>query len=316
MSSKPKVFITGVTGKLGSRLAALLINYGYEVRGLVKQKERVNAAPSGIVPFLGTLDDMEVIEEGVKGVDMVIHTAAIAKEAGQMVKELMHVNVDGTKNIVEACKKEKCDRIIFSSTIDVYGKVVKGVITEDTPPKPSDKYGYSKLIAEKVVLDSGLKYTILRLATIYGPGFEGSFFKVFEAIVDGKMAIVGNGKNHLAIVSIYDVLNAFLEVIKNNASVNKIYNLSDGVPHTQEELIDLAAEMLHAKKPERHVSKMLAMLIAKRKGLDSDEFRFLSSDRIVSIDKIKRELGFTPKVMIEQGGAELVSMFLSKRRIL
>ncbi|MGC8628871.1 MAG: NAD-dependent epimerase/dehydratase family protein [Candidatus Micrarchaeia archaeon] len=309
-------FVTGGNGKLGSRICSVLLNEGYTVRALVRDKTCIPSLPSGVIPFLGTLDDTNVIDEATEGADLVVHTAAIVGETNTTVLELRHVNYEGTLNVINSCIKANCKHLIFTSTIDVYGKKVKGQITEETPTKPTDRYGYSKLAAEQAIMQSGLTYTIFRMATIYGPGFESHFFKIFEAIMQGKVAIIGDGKNHLAIVHIFDVLTAILLAIQKGNSANQIYNLADGVPHTQEELIDLAADMLNASKPERHISRALIYLLAKKKGLDSDELRFLTSDRIVDITKIEKELGFKPKIDIKTGGAELVEMFIKSRKVL
>ncbi|MEM3781771.1 MAG: NAD(P)-dependent oxidoreductase [Candidatus Micrarchaeaceae archaeon] len=316
MQNKRKVaFVTGASGRLGSRLCKLLVSSGYEVRALVVSKEVINDLPAGVVPFVGTLDDMQVLYDACKGADIVVHTAALVTSSGK-VSDIKRVNVDGTANLLDACAKGSCGRIVFSSSIDVYGRKRSGVITEQTKPKPSDKYGYSKLMAEREIINSGIAYVIFRIATIYGPGFERSFFKVFKAIAKGKISIIGKGSNHLAIVHINDVLKAYALAIGNDAALNNIFNLSDGVAYTQEGLIDAAADMLHAARPKSHVSAALVALLAKKRGLDSDELRFLTSDRIIDISKIKSMLGFEPSVSIQQGGAELVSMFIKKEPIL
>ncbi|MEM0074431.1 MAG: NAD-dependent epimerase/dehydratase family protein, partial [Candidatus Micrarchaeaceae archaeon] len=275
------VFVTGANGRLGSRLCATLVNAGYEVRALVLSKETAKSLPVGVVPFVGSLDDLQVLYDACDGADLVIHTAALVSSGGK-VADIKHVNVDGTAHLLDACAKGSCRRMVFSSSIDVYGSKRNGVITEYTKPKPNDKYGYSKLMAEQEIINSGIAYVIFRIATIYGPGFEKSFFKVFKAVAQNKMSIVGNGSNHLAIVHINDVLNAYSLAMSNDA-VNNIYNLSDGVAYTQEGLIDTAADLLHVERPKNHVSAALVAFLAKRYGLDSDELRFLTSDRIIDI---------------------------------
>ncbi len=313
MDSKGIAFVTGASGRIGSRLCALLLNEGYTVRALVKEKSLANLLPAGVIPFLGDLGDFEVLEEASKGASFVFHTAGIVGESGKKITELNNVNVQGTKNVVDACEEAHCTRLIFTSSIDVYGRSRKEVITEETPPKPSDKYGYSKLLAEKAIIGSDLDYTIFRIATVYGPGFEQSFFKVFEAIIEGKIMIIGSGENHLSLIHIYDVLNAFLLTIRNHKSTKQIYNLSDGVAYTQKGLIDMAADLLNAKRPEKHISEFLVKLLAKRENLDSDELRFLTSNRVVSIEKIKTDLGFVPQISMDTAGAELVNMFIKRR---
>ncbi|MGC9037153.1 MAG: NAD-dependent epimerase/dehydratase family protein [Candidatus Micrarchaeia archaeon] len=315
MHEKGTICITGGSGRLARTLSPALLNLGYTVKALVKQKEDMQRLPAGVIPFVGSIDNLNVLRECVEGADLVIHAAAIVKEAGTTTKEIMHVNFEGTELLLNACKLEGCKRIMFTSTIDVYGRERKEVLNEESIPKPTDRYGYSKLMAEQAIIESGIDYTIFRIATIYGPGFEHYFFKMFKAIVEGKVAIIGDGQNHLAMIHARDVAEAFLLAIQNKSSIRKIYVLGDGVPYTQEGLIRKAAELLRVPPPEKHVNKSLALLLAKKRGLESDELRFLISNRVLDISKIKRELGFEPKVSIDEGGKELVDMFISSERL-
>ena len=297
---------------MGRALCRALIEKGYSVRALVKEKEDIGMLPAGVVPFIGLLSDVSVLEEATAGVDFVIHAAGAVGVTGKKLSDLLDTNTVGTANVVNACKNNACTRILFPSTIDVYGRYRKEVLTELSEPKPSDNYGFTKLGAENKIIESGMAYTIFRISTIYGPEFETSFFKIFKAIIEGKLAIIGDGKNHLSLVHINDVVHAFLLAMENPAAKNQIYNLSDGVAYTQEGLMDTAADLLHAERPKRHVNKMLVAVIAKAYHLDSDELRFLTSNRVLDITKIRSQLGFEPSVDINKGGGELVKMFLER----
>jgi len=297
---------------MGRALCRALIEKGYSVRAQVKEKEEIGKLPAGVVPFIGLLSDMSMLEEATAGVDFVIHLAGIVGVTGTKFSDLLDTNTVGTANVASACKISGCTRILFPSSIDVYGRYRKEVLTELSEPKPSDNYGFTKLGAENKIIESGMAYTIFRISTIYGPEFEASFFKIFKAIIEGKLAIIGDGKNHLSLVHINDVVRAFLLAIENPVAKNQIYNLSDGVAYTQEGLMDTAADLLHAERPKRHINKMLVAVIAKAHHLDSDELRFLTSNRVLDITKIRSQLGFEPSVDINKGGGELVKMFLER----
>ena len=114
-------------------------------------------------------------------------------------------------------------------------------------------------------------------------------------------------------VHIDDIIDAMVAVMeKRSASINKTYNVCDGEDHTQEYLMKLAAGMLGVRAPTRHAQEFMVKLLAKTRGLDSDELRFLTAERYVDVSKIGRELGWKPKVRIEQAGRELVEDFLRK----
>jgi len=307
--------VTGANGKLGRELVKSLLKKGDVVRALVKSKENIVDLPPGVVPYIGDITHQKVLDDACIGVDNVYHLAAAVSEYRYTTEELIHINVEGTRNVLDAAEKGGAKHLIFTSTVDVYGRKRRDVLNEESPLKPSDKYGYSKMLAENIVKEyvNTLPYTILRLATIYGPSFETPYFKVFKALQEGKIYIIGNGQNHLALLHIYDALQALiLPRVYREVSKNKVYNVTDGNNYTQELLFNMAADMLKVPRPKRHLSEFIVRLVAKSRGLDSDELRFLTSNRIIDITKIKSELGFKPMVEMRVGMGELVTAYLKR----
>ncbi len=307
---RKKIFVTGGTGRLGTMLLERLVSKGYEVRTLVVNAEKIRNLPGGTIPFIGNLTDIHTLEDACEGVDTVFHLASIITHDHEKSSDIMRVNVEGTRKLLDVCKRAGVKKIIYTSTVDVYGKIRRGILTEESEPRPSDVYGYSKMLAEKEIASSGIDYTIFRIAAIYGPSFATSFFKLFRIVKEGKAVIIGGGKNHLSLIHIDDVVDALASSIGNPACRNRVYNLSDGEIYTQEFLLNLAAEMLHVKKVDRHVSSIIVNMLARKRNLDSDELRFLTSDRVLDISRVREDLDFSPKVDIRVGGGELVDMFL------
>lgn len=312
-SGKDKVaFVTGGTGRLGRSLVRALQRDGYTVRVLASSKDFMHDVQTGIVPYVGDITNKKTLNEGFRGVDVVYHLAAIVSEYRANTNELMRVNVQGTANVLDACRANGVAHLVFASTVDVYGSNRQDVLTEESRLKPTDKYGYSKMLAEKEIekYSDKLDYTIFRMAAIYGREFSPPYFRVFKALKEGKAYIIGDGKNHLSMVHIDDVINAYVLAERTRKGSHNIYNLSDGVAHTQQELFNLVADMLKVERPSRHISPLVVRLLAKRRNLDSDELRFIMSNRIVDIKKIRKDLGFRPSVDINDGAMELVKEFL------
>jgi len=307
--------VTGANGKLGKELVKSLLKKGDVVRALVRSKESIVELPPGVVPYIGDITHQRVLDDACNGVDNVYHLAAAVSEYKYTTEELIHINVEGTRNVLDAAEKGGAKHLIFTSTIDVYGRKRRDVLTEESPLKPSDKYGYSKMLAENIVKEyaSTLPYTILRLATIYGPSFEAPYFKVLKALQEGKIYLIGNGQNHLALLHVYDALQSLiLPRVYAGISKNKVYNVTDGNNYTQELLFNMAADMLKVPRPKRRLSEFIVRLVAKSRGLDSDELRFLTSNRVIDITKIKSELGFKPVVEMRVGMGELVTAYLKR----
>jgi len=310
--------VTGASGKLGSSLVKVLLKSGGVVRALVKEKSDILSLPGGVIPYVGDITDKATLKDAIGGCDNVFHLAAIVSAYKKKSTEIVNVNVNGVRNVAEVAEASGIKHFIFPSSVDVYGIKRKEPLTESSRMAPTDPYGYSKMLAENIIneFSRSIPTTTFRIATIYGPGFEGSFVKVFHAIKEGKAYIIGRGENHLALVHLYDVLQAFLLAIQGMASAGKVYNLSDGVPYTQRELFDIAASLLGVEKVTRRISlSFLAKILGKYKGLDSDELRFLLSNRIIDITKIKNELGFKPVIDINTGAKELIEDLLKRKML-
>lgn len=307
-------FVTGGTGRIGQGLIRALQRDGYKVRLLAKTKDFLQRVPSGVVPYVGDITNKKVLMEGLKGVDVVYHLAAVVSEYKASTDTLMQVNVAGTTNVLDACRQNGVGHLVFASTVDVYGSNRDDVLTEESKLKPTDKYGYTKMLAEKEIqkYSDKIDYTIFRMAAIYGKDFAAPYFKMFKAVKEGKAYIIGKGDNHLALVHIDDVVNAYMLAETSRTGSKNIYNLTDGVAYTQEGLLDLVADMLKVERPKRHIGALMVKLLAKRRNLDSDELRFIISNRVVDTQKIRKDLGFRPSVDMKDGGMELIKEFLKK----
>ncbi len=144
-------FVTGGAGRLGRSLIRALQRDGYKVRALTETKDFMQHMPSGVVPYVGDISDRRMLDEAFRGVDVVFHLAAIVSEYKASTNELMRVNVHGTSNVLEACRRNGVGHLVFASTVDVYGSKRSDVLTEESKLKQNDKYGYSKMLAEKEI---------------------------------------------------------------------------------------------------------------------------------------------------------------------
>ena len=324
---KPTVdLVTGATSVLGREVVRKLLARGDEVRVLVKEQPSDIGAwksmPTGVIPYVADLTlknsaDKQVLAEAAKGVNNVFHLAAAVYNYKNTYQTLMNINVEGTENLLNAILEANDDdnemQFIFASSISVYGHHRKGeILTENSEAKPETPYSKSKYIAEQVLRSfsfahRNLHYTIMRIGTLYGPGYEKpSFCKVFELIRKGEFRYVGRGENHMTLVYIDDAAEAFVLASENKNAIEKVYNLTDGQTHTQQSLMKLAAGYLHVNPPTKHISSLLARLGRRSKNINIDEYDFLVSDRIISIESIKKDLKFSPKGKMEVEGVAMI----------
>lgn len=169
-----KIFMTGISGRIGSTLSRLLLEDGHEVRGLVLPDDPrlAEVQESGANLFVGSLIDKEVIAQAVEGVNAVVHLAAIISYLPQDDELVYGVNVQGARNVFEAASRGAAPaaHIVFASTDATYpsNSPLYRPVDENHPQNPTSVYGLSKVLGEQMVQyyarTAGLSYTITRFS--------------------------------------------------------------------------------------------------------------------------------------------------------
>lgn len=173
---KQLVLLTGASGLVGHETLKSLIDqnkYDIRVFDLKTPKSTLlfSKYKKQIEIFYGDITNKEDVKKAVKNVDFIIHLAAIIPPLADKNKELAKkVNIDGTKNLVEAAIKEnKNIFFVYASSISVYGDRLKEYnikVTDKLKPSPGDYYAETKIFCEKVVKESDLDYTIFRITGV------------------------------------------------------------------------------------------------------------------------------------------------------
>lgn len=200
-----KILITGGTGFIGSHLAESLIKQKFKVRALVRKYENDCRKNLGLLKKLnvevvyGDLLDINSLKKAVKGIDLIFHLAAIARPMAIPNNLYFKINKEGTRNLLEVCKKnKKIRKIIIMSSVSAVGPTRDGKpVNEKTKCGPVDVYGLSKLaeekIAEKYIQEYKMPIVILRPPMVFGPrDFE--MLRLFRFMNMGFFPIRGNEK--------------------------------------------------------------------------------------------------------------------------
>ena len=168
------VLITGATGQVGNAIARRLAADGVEPRALVRSHERARVLPEGVVPVLGDVTDKSSLEAAFGGCATVYHAAGIPEQWRRDAGEFARVNVEGTRNVVEAALAAGVERFVYTSTDDVLvqgpGAPFDESVVNSTPGQTP--YQRSKQEADRIVtaaLDRGLPAVFLHPAGLYGP---------------------------------------------------------------------------------------------------------------------------------------------------
>jgi dihydroflavonol-4-reductase len=168
------VLITGATGQVGNAIARRLAADGIDVRALVRSPERARVLPAGVQAVFGDVTDAPSLRAALDGAATVYHAAGIPEQWRRDVREFARVNVEGTRNVVDAALAAGVQRFVYTSTDDVLVQAPGAPFDESAiSPNPGvTPYQRSKQEADRIVtaaLDRGLPAVFLHPAGVYGP---------------------------------------------------------------------------------------------------------------------------------------------------
>lgn len=229
-----KVFLTGATGKVGSRFAKYLISQGVEVRALVRDAERAKfLADQGVELVLGDLSNKSALVSAISGTDAVVHLAAQFRNVTEKVAWTS--NVDGTKTLAQAAIEAGVSRFVFSSTSLVYMDIprTKPCVESDILD-PKGLYPKTKVASENLLKqfkeNDGLDIRIVCFAFVYGDG--DAHLSEFAPIMR-----TWNPEQKMSMIHHFDICRALYLAITTDNVDTGVYNIADQHPSTVKELL-------------------------------------------------------------------------------
>jgi len=312
------ILITGGTGFIGSRLALKCKELGHRVTVFgqtntpAEEQNRLELEQQGIAIVNGSITDGSMVENGVRGVDLVYHLAAAQHEANIPDQFFYDVNVTGTENVVKACIAEGVKRFVHGSTIGVYGNM-NGVIDENTPCNPDNIYGRTKLAGEKAVLahKDELMVVIIRIPETYGPG-DRRLLKLFRAIGKKMFFMIGPGRNIHHLIFIDDLLEGFLQAAMQDIESGTVLVLAGKEAITTNKMVTAIAADMGTTIPKIRAPLSLFMTAAvvmesllRPLGIQPPLHRrrmdFFKKSYSFSTGRAEKLLGFAPKFTFAEG---------------
>jgi nucleoside-diphosphate-sugar epimerase len=321
-----KILITGGTGFIGSRLALKCRERGYAVKVLGMENtpaEAQNAKElqaNGIAVAHVNVTDREGLFKETREIDVVYHLAAAQHEMNIPDQHFWNVNVQGTRNVLEASVENRVKRFVHGSTIGVYG-IVEGPIDEHTPCDPENIYGVTKLEGEKLVLSfkDKIPVTVIRIPEVYGPG-DRRLLKLFKAIQKNKFFMIGNGKNLHHLIYIDDLIDAFFLAAEKEEALGEILLLAGERPVSTNEMVNGIAARLGARGSMFRVPfKPIYLLAATMEAalrpmkiqppLHRRRMDFFKKSFELSWEKARRLLSYHPKVSFSDGALHTANWY-------
>ncbi len=318
-----KVLVTGGTGFLGRVLVERLVERGDHVVVLARGQAGTDL-PAGAELCRGDVADMSSVGNAARGCALVFHVAAKAGIAGPY-EEYRLANVEGTRNVLEACRRHSIPRLVHTSTPSVVfdGTDMEGV-DESVPLAKHHEAAYpaTKAEAERMVLaahGADLGVTALRPHLVWGPGDRHLVPRILARARAGTMALVGDGSKKVDATFIDNAVDAHLAAAAAPAT-GKAYFVANGEPIAMRDLLDriLAAAGLPPVARSVSVRKaLLAGAVLERAhawlGLRGEPrmtrfvAREMSTAHWFDLSAAKRDLGWTPRVTLDEGMIRLAA---------
>ncbi len=249
----------------------------------------------------------------MRGISQVFHLTSrlhIANPDPSLRDDYDAVNVGGTRHVLEAARSPGASVVYFSSIV-VYGPTHGTPVDEASPIRPSGLYAETKHRAEELVQRSGVPWTILRLAAVYGPHMKGNYRRLADALRRRRFVAIGTGENRRTLIHEADVARAALLVAQRPESIGHVFNVTDGEIHSMRHIIAALCAALGRREPTGSVPEALARLLTAAADVTGSVFgrrggyrelldKYLESVEVKG-EKIQERLGFRPTFDLESG---------------
>lgn len=298
------ILVTGSEGYVGKRAVMHALEEGHRVRGF--DRKFASMQRGTFEHFTGDITNLDQVRQAVTETEAVFHCAAALAQFVRDEATMTRVNVEGTANVLQAAHDAGVQKVVFLSSVEVYGIDVPVPCTEDQPLVPICRYGHDKVECEKLCEDfqgRGLDVTVFRPPTVNGPGQNEPFLvEQMVATRKGKATILpGGGNTRLQMVHVDDLVRAMMMALHVPSARGLVCNISsDNVP-TLRELSE--ALYRHAgKKPKfvnvpagvaRFAVKTLSLLGIS--PLEPQHLEIALRDYMFDNTRAKRELGWYPQ---------------------
>ncbi len=323
-----RILLTGAGGFLGGAIAARLVERGHSVRSFSRGHYPALEA-IGVGHVRGDLGDRDAVIAAAKGCDAVVHTAAKAGVWGDP-REYRRANLDGTRNVLAACRRHQVPRLVYTSTPSVVHRAGGTAGGDESLPYTSDPnvshYVATKAQAEREVLEAGgpgLSVVALRPHQIWGPGDPHFLPRILARARGGRIVLPGGGHELIDTVYIDNAADAHVKALErlapDAACAGKAYFITNGEPVPMRVMITRILQAGGVERPTviplpRRLTHVAGAVLERAFTLAGTErepplTRFLAeiltTPHWYDIGAAKRDLDWAPEVSLDEGFARL-----------
>lgn len=307
--------VTGANGFVGGHLVEHLVHQGLQVRALVhsSSNSRLREA-DGVETIRGDIRNSRVVEKAAQGCEQVYHLAGKTSRTADSPQECYAVNVDGAKNVARAARKAGSRRVVYGSSVGVYGLLTDPPANEQTRPRPNTHYRRSKWMGEEVFRThhdrNGLPAVIARLPSLLGPGTR-DWLTWFSDLAANRSLMVGQGKNRKHPGDVADIVDGLYRCGQADGVDGECYLLAGPAPISFGEFLMVATGELGTTLPARRwpafpfrTYSRVADVVFRLTNVElpyAHTCEFFLSEQVFSTEKAQQQLGYSPQISVEEG---------------
>lgn len=299
------VLVIGGSGFIGTRLCRILLDRGLEVRIF----DRATTPEHRELTTVGDVRNGAQLMAACAGVDSIVHLAAEHRDDVQPLSRYQEVNVDGATAVAAAAAANSVDRIVFTSSVAIYG-LDKNDAAEDSVPEPFNEYGRTKLAAEEVFgtwadEDAHRSLVIVRPCVVFGEGNRGNVYNLTRQVASGRFLMVGKGNNRKSMAYVGNIVEYLADCLRAPAG-KQISNFADKPDLSTRELMGVLRGCLNKPSESRlrlplpvglaagHALDLAARVTGRTFPISAIRIRKFASDTTVNTDRLVAS-GYRPR---------------------
>lgn len=323
-----KILVTGSTGFIGSYFIPMLLHQGHTVKLLVRNEEKARKLFGNTCDYhIGDITDRSSLKGCCDGIDIVFHL--VAKSGNDLpTKEnfeiFRKINVEGTENIIAECTNVK--KFIYVSSTAAMGLVKENPISEKSKCNPELPYQVSKYEAENLIrkkCKDSFPGIIVRPSKVYGVNETNyTYLTLAKLVKKGFFLKIGNGHNYTSNIYVHDFAR-FLVCLVDNGRIGETYIVSSDKSidfiESGKIIADELGIQLRVVKISPYIMLMASSILeriftilGRKPVVTRRNIQMTLQDRVYDVSKVKREVGFTPEVSMEEGIRKVIRWYKKK----
>jgi nucleoside-diphosphate-sugar epimerase len=305
-----RVLVTGATGFIGSALCRRLLADGTLVSGLGRTPGKGDAlAREGVHIERGDVTDRTRMAELVKEAEVVIHAAALLRPGSWT--DFERINASATRDLAQVSADAGVERLVFISSVMVYGAIGQQEVDESRPLKRyGDYYGDSKILAEQamrtVAAETGLNFCIARPGMVYGPGSRTWTVWLYQLAKQGRAPLVGGGRGTCCPIYVSDLVDGLVRCAALPEASGETFNFVNDGPTTWREFLGGYMRMAGTERALRVPGWLVGALAALADPLRPGDSLRMLADHLCGSGQVSNRhaleaLGWRQTVSLEEG---------------